>query len=109
MGVTGGIFEQRRDLPVEQRRCLPQGSPGPGPVRLHRCTQLLHSHGLDYLASNIVHCPPNVRFDEPLLLDFLLDDPAVSSGKGILQRVLENYQVRAPREISMHVPYRGCL
>ncbi|CAM9165046.1 unnamed protein product [Ectocarpus sp. 8 AP-2014] len=66
---------------------------GPGPVRLHLAAQLLSCKGQDYLTTTIVHCPPDHRFQEPLLLDFFLDDPAVRNGKGALKKVLKRYQI----------------
>ena len=56
-------------------------------------TQLLSCKGQDYFTNTIVHCPPDHRFEEPLLLDFFLDDPAVSNEKATLKQVLERYQV----------------
>lgn len=67
--------------------------PEPGPVELHFSAQILRSHGQDYLTHTIVHCPANVKFKDPLLLEFLLDNPDISSGKGGLQQALEIYQV----------------
>lgn len=67
--------------------------PEPGPVRLRFSTQLLSCKGQDYFTNTIVHCPPDNHFEEPLLLDFFLDDPAVSNGKATLKQVLERYQV----------------
>ena len=67
--------------------------PEPGPVRLHFSTQLLSCKGQDYFTNTIVHCPPDHRFEEPLLLDFFLDDPAVSNEKATLKQVFERYQV----------------
>lgn len=68
--------------------------PGPGPVKLHFSCQILTSNGQDYLTDTIVHCPANMKFNDPLLLEFLLDNPAIGSGKGGLKQVLEIYQVR---------------
>eukprot|EP00752_Nemacystus_decipiens_P016008 g14313.t1 len=62
-------------------------------VKLHLSTQLLKSKGRNYITDTIVHCPPNVEFQDPLLLDFLLGDPAISGGKGVLAEVLQKYQV----------------
>ncbi|CAN0089674.1 unnamed protein product [Ectocarpus fasciculatus] len=67
--------------------------PGPGPIKLHLSTQLLISNGRNYITDTIVHCPANVSFKDPLLLDFLLDDPAVMNRKAVMQHVLKNYQV----------------
>ncbi|CAM9828702.1 unnamed protein product [Ectocarpus sp. 12 AP-2014] len=70
-----------------------QGSSGPGPVRLYHSAQLLRSGGVDYLVEAIVHCPRGATFGEPLLLDFLLDDPDFDHGKNTLKNVLKDYQV----------------
>ncbi|CAM9892065.1 unnamed protein product [Scytosiphon promiscuus] len=75
---------------------VPPGSlrgPGPGPVRLHFSSQTVTCQGEHYFTHTIVHCPPHHRFTEPLLLEFFLDDPAVSDGKASVKEVLERYQV----------------
>ncbi|CAM9998823.1 unnamed protein product [Ectocarpus fasciculatus] len=67
--------------------------PVPDSINLHHSVQLLKSNGRDYITDTTIHCPPNVSFQDPLLLDFLLGDPAISGGKGALQDVLQSYQV----------------
>lgn len=74
--------------------------PVPDPINLHHSVQLLKAKGRDYITDTTIHCPPEVSFQDPLLLDFLLGDPAISGGKGVLQDVLQNYQVhRVPPTI----------
>eukprot|EP00752_Nemacystus_decipiens_P002652 g2481.t1 len=70
-----------------------QGSPGPGPVELHHSAQVLRSDGVDYLVETTVHCPSGAEFDEPLLLDFLLDDPDIIHAKTTLRTILEDYHI----------------
>ena len=89
----GEIYESKQG---DVRLTVPCGSlrgHGPGPIRLHYAGQMLHGEDQDFFADAIVQCPPRFRFSEPLQMDFLLDDPAISSSSGSMSGVVEKYQV----------------
>ena len=89
----GEIYESEQG---DVRITVPRGSlrgPGPGPIRLQYGAQILHGEDQDFFADTIVQCPPRSQFKTPLQLDFLLDDPTISSYNGSMSGVLGKYQV----------------